>query len=69
MGSGTTEGIIILGLIINFLGTLFAIFRSQLKTENRITRVETLMSILVRETMPKDFHLRSGDKDAVGIGP
>ncbi len=64
----TTSELFLLGaLVVNFLGTMMAIFRSQLKTESRITRVETLVSMLVREMKPKNVHLRAGDHADFGV--
>lgn len=58
----TSETILILGLGLNFIGTVITIMRSQLKTENRITKVETLVGILVREMKPKNMHFRTSDR-------
>jgi len=63
----TNAVLIIAGLVINLLATVMAITRSSLRTESRITRVETLVSMLVREVKPKDVHLRSTDKDEFNL--
>ncbi len=57
----TNEVVIVIGILINFVGTLFAIFRAQLKTENRLTKMETMVGMMVRECAPPNFKHRSGD--------
>ncbi len=57
----STELIMVAGLVLNFVGTLIAIFRAQLKTENRLTHVETMVSVMIRKTMPQNYQARVGD--------
>jgi len=37
------------GLALNFIGTIIAILRAQLKTENRLTHLETMVSVIMRD--------------------
>ena len=58
----TQDAIIILGLLFNFLGILYAIINSKVKLEKRLSILETKVNILMRSAdLP---HRRSGD-DAV----
>lgn len=46
------------GLLVNFLGVLFAVFSSRIKIERRLTTVETYCKILLRN---HGIQTRSGD--------
>ncbi len=61
MSLATNELIMVGGLVINFAGTLIAISRARLKTESRLTHLETLMELMVRGNMPPGFRYRTTD--------
>ncbi len=53
------EMLIFAGLVINFIGIIYAVINSKVKLERRLTTLETKMNILMRSTdLP---HRRSGD--------
>lgn len=49
---------IIGGLVVNVIVTMLAVMNSKLKLENRLTKVETLISVLIDKS---GAHVRSGD--------
>lgn len=54
------DTVIILALILNFVGVLFAIFNSKIALEHRLTRVETMVAVALRGNPSKG---RSTDND------
>ena len=50
------------GFVLNAVVTIGAVMRSKLLLEHRLTKVETFVSILVRNS---GAHLRSSDKDMI----
>lgn len=40
--------LIILGLFVNFFGVLFSVAHARVKIETRLTRVETMISMIAR---------------------
>ncbi len=56
--------IVIVALFINFVGVLFAVFNNRIKIERRLTRIETLMSMMARNCdRCQDSTMRSGAPD------
>jgi len=46
----TKDIVLMIGLLVNFLGVLFAIFSSRIKLERRMAVVETYIKVLVRKS-------------------
>ena len=59
MVENTTDGIVIIGLILNAVVTVLAVAKSKLNLEHRITKVETLVNVLLHR-----FHVPIRGSDA-----
>ena len=56
----TQDHMVIAGLVINFIVVIYTVVNSKLKLENRLTRMETLLKILMRNS---DLPKRRSDDD------